>query len=159
MIRSYPSDISRNQFAIISPMLVSFRKQTRPRKVDLYDIFCGILYVLKSGCQWRMLPKEYPKWELCYYYFSAWGKTKDLEEDSILTQVLKKISWRGPTKQWSERENVLCYPRFSKRQEYWYCQAKGVWCREENIRYQKTYSSRYARITPCYSYHHSWCTR
>ncbi|WP_220017876.1 transposase [Candidatus Rhabdochlamydia oedothoracis] len=29
----------------------------------IYDIFCGILYILKSGCQWRMLPIEYPKWE------------------------------------------------------------------------------------------------
>ena len=72
MVHSYPSDISREQFENIKLLLESVRKKTRPRTVDLYDIFCGVLYVLKSGCQWRMLPKNYPKWELCYYYFNLW---------------------------------------------------------------------------------------
>ncbi len=104
MAHSYPSDISRKQFDKIKPLLESVRKKTRPRTVDLFDIFCGILYVLKSGCQWRMLPKEYPKWELCYYYFKLWKESDDNSE-SILEKVLKKNGWRGPTKQWSEREN------------------------------------------------------
>ena len=97
----YPSDISREQFIKIKPILESVRKKTRPRMIDLYDIFCGVLYVLKSGCQWRMLPKDYPKWELCYYYFNLWKNSSE----NILEKVLKKIGWRGPTKQWSEREN------------------------------------------------------
>lgn len=102
---SYPSDVSREQFSKIKPILESIRKKTRPRIVELYDIFCGVLYILKSGCQWRMLPKEYPKWELCYYYFSLWKQKDDQSSESILEKVLKKIGWRGPTKQWSEREN------------------------------------------------------
>ena len=105
MTHFYPSDVSREQFIKIKPMLESVRKKTRPRKVNLYDIFCGILYVLKSGCQWRMLPKEYPQWELCYYYFSLWKKAESSGSGSILEKVLKKISWRGPSKQWSDREN------------------------------------------------------
>ncbi len=109
MSRSYPSDVSREQFSKIKPMLESVRKQTRPRVVDLYDIFCGVLYILKSGCQWRMLPKEYPKWELCYYYFGLWKKKDQQSSESILEKVLKKISWRGPTKQWSDRENRFYY--------------------------------------------------
>ncbi|EEB55560.1 hypothetical protein C1A_150 [Wolbachia endosymbiont of Culex quinquefasciatus JHB] len=44
-------------------------EKTKPRKLDLYDIFCGVLYALKSGYQWRMLPKEFPKWRNCYDYF------------------------------------------------------------------------------------------
>ncbi len=52
----YPSDISCEQFALIFPILEGARHKTKPRVVDLYDIFCGICYVLKSGCQWRMLP-------------------------------------------------------------------------------------------------------
>ncbi|GFR22511.1 hypothetical protein TNCT_505931 [Trichonephila clavata] len=61
MRESYPSDISREQFEKIRPILESSRKKTRPRELDLYDVFCGVLYVLKSSCQWRMLPKEFPK--------------------------------------------------------------------------------------------------
>ncbi len=109
MTRSYPSDISSKQFSIIKPILESVRNKTRPRIVDLYDVFCGILYVLKSGCQWRMLPKEYPKWELCYYYFNLWNKKDHKNAQSILEKVLKKIGWRGPTKQWSERENQFSH--------------------------------------------------
>ena len=51
---SYPSDITREQFKIIRPILESARKKTKPRVVDLYDVFCGVLYILKSdasgGC-------------------------------------------------------------------------------------------------------------
>ena len=62
MSHSYPSDISREQFARILPMLESARRRTKPRTVDLYDVFCGVLYLLKSGCQWRMLPADFPDW-------------------------------------------------------------------------------------------------
>ena len=87
----YPSDITRAQFSIIKPILESSRKRTSPRTVDLYDVFCGILYLLKSGCQWRMLPKDYPKWRTCHYYFSVWSEKKEGDSDSTLDKVLKKI--------------------------------------------------------------------
>jgi transposase len=107
MTHSYPSDITRKQFVKIQPILESVKKKTRPRIIDLYDIFCGILYILKSGCQWRMLPKEFPKWELCYYYFGLWKYKDENNSESILEIVLKKISWRGPTKQFSEKEDYF----------------------------------------------------
>ena len=50
MSHSYPSDISREQFARILPTLEPVRHRTKPRTVDLYDVFCGVLYLLKSGC-------------------------------------------------------------------------------------------------------------
>jgi len=61
MHHSYPSDMSRKQFDKIKPELETLRKKTRPRVVDLYDVFCAILYVLKSGCQWRHVTQEFPK--------------------------------------------------------------------------------------------------
>ena len=48
MSHSYPSDISREQFARILPVLESARRRTKPRTVDLYDVFCGVLYLLKK---------------------------------------------------------------------------------------------------------------
>lgn len=93
MTHFYPSDVSRKQFDKIRPILESARKKTRPRVIDLYDVFCGILYLLKSGCQWRMLPKDFPKWRTCYYYFSLWSEKPNDKENSILEQILKKFSF------------------------------------------------------------------
>ena len=49
MSHSYPIDISREQFTRILPDLESARRRTKPRTVDLYDVFCGVLYLLKGN--------------------------------------------------------------------------------------------------------------
>jgi transposase len=90
MRQSYPSDISREQFEAIREALEAARKITKPRQVDLYDIFCAILYVLKSGCQWNMLPKDFPKSTTCYYYSQIWGQKENKDSQSILEEALKK---------------------------------------------------------------------
>ncbi|MDR2609045.1 MAG: IS5/IS1182 family transposase, partial [Rickettsiales bacterium] len=46
MQKSYPGDVSREQFEKIRPILESSKQKTKPRKLDLYDVFCGALYVL-----------------------------------------------------------------------------------------------------------------
>ena len=98
MSHSYSSDISREQFARILPCLESARRRTKPRTVDLYDVFCGVLYLLKSGCQWRMLPADFPDWRTCYKYFRQWSERPDPAKYSILEQVLKSncSELRGP---------------------------------------------------------------
>ncbi|MGQ5523109.1 IS5 family transposase [Chitinimonas sp. PSY-7] len=88
MRTAYPSDVSREQFETIRPLLESARKKTCPRRVDLYDVFCAVLYLLKSGCQWRMLPSEFPKWRTVHAYFSIWSEPR--KDGSLLTQALKK---------------------------------------------------------------------
>ena len=88
MSHSYSSDISREQFARILPCLESARRRTKPRTVDLYDVFCGVLYLLKSGCQWRMLPADFPDWRTCYKYFRQWSERPDPAKYSILEQVV-----------------------------------------------------------------------
>jgi transposase len=87
----YPSDISREQFEIIQPFLESARKQTKPRTIDLYDVFCGLLYILKGGCQWRQLPKDYPKWRTVHEYFLIWSRKPATDQPSILEQVLNQL--------------------------------------------------------------------
>ena len=89
-MHNYPSDITRKQFEIIRSDLENAKKKTRPRKYDLYDIFCAVLYVVKGGIQWRMLPSDFPSWKLVYYYFTVWTKT-DKNGINILDEVLKKI--------------------------------------------------------------------
>lgn len=89
MRQTYPSDISREQFEPILPVLESARKTTKPRTIDLYDVFCAVLYLLKSGCQWRMIPGDFPKWRTVHSYFQQWSEPPCDEEPSLLEQALK----------------------------------------------------------------------
>jgi transposase len=99
MRKVYPSDITLEQFERIRPTLESARKKTKPRKVDLYEAFCGYLYILKGGCQWRMLPSDFPKWRTVFNYSKIWGESID-DQPSVLEQCLKKISLRIPSQDW-----------------------------------------------------------
>jgi transposase len=73
MSKHYPSDITDEQWAILEPLLPPSHGG-RPRTIDLRPIVNGIFYRNKSGCQWRMLPKEFGPWETVYYYFAKWRK-------------------------------------------------------------------------------------
>jgi transposase len=88
--QAYDSDVSREQFAAISQELESTKKKTRPRKVDLYEVFCAILYLLKNGCTWRNLPRDFPNWKLVNYYYRIWTE-KSENEESVLDCILAKL--------------------------------------------------------------------
>ena len=90
MRKSYPSDITREQFETIRSFLESAKKATKPREVDLYDIFCAIQYVLREGCRWRSLPHDFPKWQNVYAYFRIWSE-EDENGRSLLDRVLKNL--------------------------------------------------------------------
>jgi transposase len=65
-------DITREQFEAVRGMLEAARRKTRPRKHDLYDVFCAVLYYLDSGVAWRSLPPAYPPWRTVHEYFTQW---------------------------------------------------------------------------------------
>lgn len=56
------------------PLLVSVRKQAKPRTVDLYEVFCSVRYLFQSGSQCRMQPSDFPKWRAGHAYFAKWSK-------------------------------------------------------------------------------------
>lgn len=88
----YPSDISREQFEVICLKLESFRRKTKPGQYDLYDIFCGTLYVLKSACQWSMLPKDFPKYRTVYSCFRQWGAKPFAGQPSLPESLLEELT-------------------------------------------------------------------
>lgn len=107
-MKRYPSNISREQFEVIREDLENARKKTRPRKVDLYEVFCAVLYVLKSGCQWRMLPSDFPKMPTVYWYFQIW--TEEQEDGStLLEKVLKKSGQKSALKNWQKRKDLVLH--------------------------------------------------
>ena len=116
MAHDYPSDITREQFEAVRPLLETARKQTKPRRHDLYDLFCGVLYVLKSGCQWRMLPADLPDWRSVYAYFRKWSAKRG-DQPSLLEEALKKCGGRGPSTTWAEGADGLFDRGRAKRQE------------------------------------------
>ena len=105
----YPSDITREQFKSIQPILESAQKKTKPRKIDQYDVFCALLYLLKSGCQWRMLPSDFPHWKLVHYYFTVWSYKKNNNTLSILEEVLKKIGQGRTFEKWENIQHEYGY--------------------------------------------------
>jgi putative transposase len=68
---SYPSDVNDEQWALIGPHL-PVAVGGRPRKTDLRDVVDGIFYVLRTGCQWRYLPKDFPPKSTVWRYFDQW---------------------------------------------------------------------------------------
>jgi putative transposase len=72
--KQYPSDLSDEEWAILSPLLERPRRdgRGRPRTVDRREVVNAILYVLRTGCQWRYLPEGFPNWNTVYWYFAGW---------------------------------------------------------------------------------------
>lgn len=70
----YPSDLSEGEWGIIRRLIPPSPPIGADRGVDMRKIVNGILYVNRSGCQWRMLPKEYEHWNTTYGYFRRWSK-------------------------------------------------------------------------------------
>jgi putative transposase len=66
-----------------------FENKERKRKHSLQLIVSALLYLLKTGCQWRMLPLEYGKWQLVYYYYQQWMRYGVLE--SLLYELVRKV--------------------------------------------------------------------
>jgi putative transposase len=65
---AYPSDLTDAQGAVISPLLPPAEPGGRDREVNLREVLNGILYLLRSGCSWRMLPHDLPPWGTVHYY-------------------------------------------------------------------------------------------
>jgi putative transposase len=82
---SYPTDLSDSQWQVIKEFLNCKRKRTH----ELRCIVNAILYVVKTGCQWRMLPHDFAPWQSVYYYFQVWQHSGVIE--TIQQALVKKI--------------------------------------------------------------------
>jgi len=91
----YLTDVSDAQWQFIKKTLML---NDRKRKHNLRSVWNAILYLVKTGCQWRMLPREFPKWQLVYYYYSKWAALEAF--DLLLSKLREKV--RLKRKQHSE---------------------------------------------------------
>ncbi|BAZ20246.1 transposase [Kalymmatonema gypsitolerans NIES-4073] len=71
---SYPSNLTSEQWELLSGLIPAPKTGGRKRSVDMQAIVNAILYILCAGCAWRMLPNDFPKWKTVYHYFRTWRK-------------------------------------------------------------------------------------
>lgn len=85
--KTYPTDLSDKQWKLLATMLSPPEHFGRKRAVNSREIVNALCYSVRTGCQWRMLPKEYPKWQTVYYYFRRW---RDAEWFITLNDTLRQ---------------------------------------------------------------------
>lgn len=86
--QSYPSDVTDAQWALIEPHLPIPPGGGRPCKTALRDVVDAIFYLLRTGCQWRYLPKDFPPKSTVWRYFDRWRHdgTLDVLHDRLRTK-------------------------------------------------------------------------
>jgi putative transposase len=84
----YPSDVSDDQWALVETLIPVY-PGGRPRKTSTRDVLDAVLYVLRTGCQWRYLPKDFPPKSTVWRYFDEWrhNGTLDAIHDRLRTKV------------------------------------------------------------------------
>ena len=70
--KRYPTDLTDNQWTILEPLIPDAKPGGRPRKAEKRRIVEAILYQLRAGSAWRLLPHDFPPWQTVYYYLRRW---------------------------------------------------------------------------------------
>jgi len=92
--KRYESDLDAMEWAIIAPHVAQKDGPGKKRTVNIREVLNAIFYRVRTGCQWRMLPKDFPKWRSVHAYFQIWSERVD-DQPSLLEQALKKIGRRN----------------------------------------------------------------
>jgi putative transposase len=90
--QTYPTDLTDRQWDCTKELIPAAKAGGRPRSLDMRQVINAILYIVVSGSQWRMLPKDYPKWQSVYHYFRIWrdDRTWQRIHDSLRAQVRRR---------------------------------------------------------------------
>lgn len=94
--QTYPTDLQYSEWLLIAQFF-PMPKRGRPRKWELWLIVNAILYVTRTGCQWRMLPKDLPPWQTVYGYFWRWTTSGLWEQiNAALVRAVRERRGRKP---------------------------------------------------------------
>lgn len=91
-MKNYPSDLTDTHWQLIEKMFDA-QERRRKRRHSLRELLNAIWYVVKGGIQWRMLPKDFPKWQTVYWYYQKWRKNGfwALVHDTLSKLVRRQI--------------------------------------------------------------------
>ncbi len=94
----YPSDLRDQEWAILEPLIPPAKPGGRPRTVNMREVINAILYVDRTGCQWRALPHDFPPWSTVWTYFRTWRNDGTWERiHTALREAVRVKQGREPT--------------------------------------------------------------
>lgn len=94
--QTYPTDLKYNEWQLIMGFFPT-HNLGRPRKWEYWQIVNAIIYVNRTGCQWRMLPKDFPPWGTVYSYYWHWSHSGLWEQiNDILVKKVRRAEGRDP---------------------------------------------------------------
>src|SRR5918994_3461775 len=97
MEKCYSTDLSDAEWECLQIHVPSPNKRGRPRTHDTREILNAVFYILKSGCPWRLLPKDFPPWETVYWWFGRWRMDGTFERlNTALRERLRSHLGRNP---------------------------------------------------------------
>jgi putative transposase len=93
----YDTDLTDEQFALLEPLLPKPKPTGRPR-ADLREVLNGILYLVRSGCQWRLLPHDFPPWSTVHTWYRRWRGEGTWERiNEALRRQVRSAAGRDPS--------------------------------------------------------------
>jgi putative transposase len=93
----YASDCTNKEWTIIAPDLAQTPGPGRKRTVNLRQVVNAIFYRVRTGCQWRMLPQEFPDWRPVWYYYKKWTADGAWERlNDVLRRKLRQPAGKEP---------------------------------------------------------------
>src|SRR5215217_7436035 len=96
MKRTYATDLTEAEWEVLEPHVPAPNKRGRPRTHTPREILNAVFYVLKSGCPWRLLPRDFPPWETVYWWFGKWRADGTFERlNAALRELLRVRSGRN----------------------------------------------------------------
>jgi transposase len=106
----YPSDVTDQEWALVEPLIPPAKRGGNRRHVVVREVINGLMYILRTGCQWRAIPKDLPPRSTLYDYFDqwSWDGTLDRVHDALYAQCRTAASREAsPT--------AARYPRLIRR--------------------------------------------
>jgi putative transposase len=83
--RRYPTDLTDPEWALLAPLIPAPKPGGRPAVHDRRELVNAMLYWLRTGCAWRLLPHDFPPWQTVYHYWRAWRR------QGLWEQVLSRL--------------------------------------------------------------------
>ena len=96
--KRYTSDMTDEEWAILEPLIPPAKHGGRPRTTNMREVLNAIFYVLKTGCQWANLPKDFPAYSTVFDYYNQWRRNKTWSGlNDQLRERVRKAEGHEPT--------------------------------------------------------------